>query len=159
MKTEESEELDAAGESTAQPAIAQALPASDSSLAGAMGALDAALRKRELPKGFSDAGLATLLQRQSEYVEDLGLEAIRLARIAKVDVVSASHVDDADQNLRPPQRRLALMEAFGGVFAGGGVGQALTVMMADKPSDLAIAAAIALSVIGFALLAFGLARR
>lgn len=133
--------------------------ASDPSLAAAMSALDTALGRRDLPKEFSDDGLATLLQRQTEYLEDLGIEAIRLARLAKADVVSASHVEDADQNLRPPQRRVALMEAGGGVFAGAGVGQSLAVMMADKPTDLAIAAAIVLSVVGFVLLAFGLARR
>src|SRR3954454_19288757 len=102
----------------------QARPGADSTLVETMTSLQAALQTGRPPRDFSDESVGVLLERQSEYVEELGLEAIRVARRAGADVVSAVDVQQADQLVRSAKRvkRRRALEMIGGLLAGAGLG-------------------------------------
>lgn len=123
--------------------------------------LHEALRRRPLPREFSEQGLDVLYQRQAEFVEDLGLEAIRRARRARADVVSAADVERAADALGAGSvsRRSAWVEALGGVFAGAGLGEFADVLSDEDPAALAIALPSILMVVGAVLLTAALLRR
>lgn len=127
----------------------------------AIEAVQAALAKRPLPREFSDPSLELLYERQTEYVEDLALEAIRRARRARADVVSAADVERADEAVRggAASRRSAWLEALGGVFAGAGLGEFADVLSDEDPGALAIALPSILMVLGAVLLTAALLRR
>ncbi len=98
---------------------------SDPTLANVMASLQASLTTGRPPGGFSSDSVGEIFERQAEYVEELGLEAIRMARAEHGDVVSKVHVDRADQVIRTAERaqRARLFETFGGILLGAGVGQ------------------------------------
>src|SRR3954452_1475192 len=87
----------------------------DETLAQTLTSLQAALQTGRPPRDFSPESVGVLLERQSEYVEELGLEAIRIARRARADVVSAVDVEHADEIVRSAERarRSRLYETVG----------------------------------------------
>jgi hypothetical protein len=127
----------------------------------ALEAVQGALAQRELPREFSDSGLDLLLERQAAYLEDIGVEAIRQARRSRSDVVSAADVERADEAVRAgtSSRRAAWAEAFGGVFAGAGLGEFADVLSDEDPAALAIALPVVLMLAGAILLTAALLRR
>jgi hypothetical protein len=127
-------------------------------------ALAAGLGKRRGPRAFSGQAVRELAIRQANFLEDVGLDAINLARRNEADFVSASDVRAAEASLRSrassfPDR---LLEPVGGLIAGAGLAQLYAVLSAPKsspPSTLGYLIAAVSTIIGIALLAFGLARR
>jgi hypothetical protein len=114
------------------------------------------------PTEFSDRSLSALLERQTHYLEALGLESIRTARRAHADSVSAKDVETASRILQGgPRRRLSrVLDPLGGLLAGAGLSQLYTVLSAtsDKPSTLAYVLAAVSTVAGIAMLAFSIGR-
>ncbi|HEX2085065.1 MAG TPA: hypothetical protein VHF89_05240 [Solirubrobacteraceae bacterium] len=144
------------------PAVTSIPPADDRGTPDpALEALEAALAQRELPRGFSEPALDLLFERQAEFLEDVGLEAIRRARRGRSDFVSAADVERADEAVRgaSPSRRAAWLEALGGVFAGGGLGEFVDVLSDEDPAAVAIALPAVLMVVGAVLLTAALLRR
>lgn len=78
------------------------------------------LKRTAYPEFFSDDGFNALLTAQDRYVEDLAVESIRLARRDELDVVSKVHITTAKSRLQRDAKRIAWLELFGGVLAGGG---------------------------------------
>jgi hypothetical protein len=118
------------------------------------------LRKSTRPEFFSDDGFNALLATQDQYVEDLAIESIRLARREELDVISKVHVASAKSRLQRGDRRVAWLELFGGVLAGGGFAQVITNIAADKnPSTVVWLLALGITVVGVAMLAAAIARR
>ena len=76
--------------------------------------LEGELARRERPVAFSQEALARLLDRPDEYLTELGVEAIRVARRADNDDVQAVNINEAERRVRvaqSPTRELSL--AFG----------------------------------------------
>jgi histone H3/H4 len=113
------------------------------------------------PSDLSDEARAALLDAHAEFLEELGIEAVRAARRDRSDVVSASHIDDARTIVRDPadNRRLRAIGATGGILAGAGVGQLLAVLSEADPSPLGYLLATAALVLGCVLLALALGRK
>lgn len=118
----------------------------------------------ELARGtaedFSDDARATWLEFHADFVEDLGVEAVRIANRSRADVVSASHVIQALDSVRTNQRSrtAAALNSFGGILAGAGAGQFYAVLSTKDPTALAYALATGSSVIGAVLLTLALVR-
>jgi hypothetical protein len=100
--------------------------------------------------------VAKLLELQAEFVEDLGVEAIRAARRHDADLVSAADVTRAEAAVRGAATRTGRMEAFGGVLAGAGVGTFLQLAVEDDPSILGLSIAAVIAAIGLVVLAAAL---
>jgi hypothetical protein len=137
--------------------VRQAVTDSISALAGGLG-------KRRGPKAFSEQATRELAIQQANFLEDMGIEAINRARRSQSDFVSASDVRSAEATLRDrgPTLPGRLLEPAGGLLAGAGLAQLYSVLSAAKtspPSTSAYLIAAISTIIGIALLAFGLARR
>src|SRR5437764_12121102 len=89
----------------------------------ALATLRQALSAHQLPKTFSDTAWTELLERESEFVSELGLEAIRRARQKREEVVSRADVADADNAIRRAGQTsvVAAVQAVGGLLFGGGI--------------------------------------
>ena len=134
----------------------------DPTLAATLQSLQASLRTGRPPRDFSDESLGVLLERQSEYVEELGIEAIRLARRAQADVVSAIDVEHADQIVRSAERtrRRRIYETIGGILLGGGLGQLYAqIALGNEATTIGWVVAILSATIGLVLLTYAFARR
>lgn len=134
----------------------------DPTLSQAAARLQAALDADGSPGGFSDESLGVLLERQSEYVEELGLEAIRLARRSRADIVSAIDVEKADEAVRSNEgaRRGRVYESVGGVLLGGGLGQLYAqIALADDATTVGWVVAALSGVLGLVLMTYVFARR
>jgi hypothetical protein len=134
----------------------------DPTLAQTLAALQAALETGRPPRDFSDESLGVLLERQSEYVEELGLEAIRIARRAQADVVSAVDVERADQLVRSAERsrKGRIYETVGGVFLGGGLGQLYAqIALGEEATAVGWIVASLSAVVGLVLLTYAFASR
>jgi histone H3/H4 len=120
------------------------------------------LQRPDGPSEFSDRSLSTLLERQTHYLEALGLEAIRVARRAHADTVSAADVENAARAIQGgPRGRLSrVLDPLGGLLAGAGLSQLYAVLSAasDSPSTLAYVLAAVSTVAGIAMLAFSIGR-
>src|SRR4051812_28869272 len=81
------------------------------------------LRRRGNPSDLTDEAVAKLLDLNAGYLDDVAVEAIRLARDNRSDVVSANDVDEADRLLRKRThfRRTVVMNTIGGLLAGAGI--------------------------------------
>jgi hypothetical protein len=77
----------------------------DPQVAQVLQTLQGALDGNGLPNAYSRKALARLLDRQTEFLEDLGKEAVRIARLSRIDEVQPVHVDEAESVLRVPRRR------------------------------------------------------
>jgi hypothetical protein len=127
-------------------------------------ALAAGLGKRRGPAAFSEKAVQELAIQQANFLEDVGLDAINLARRNQADFVSASDVRAAESSLRsmPTSFPTRLFEPVGGLIAGAGLAQLYAVLSAPKsspPSTLGYLIAAISTSIGLALLMYGLARR
>lgn len=132
----------------------------DATLEGTVASLQGALVGR--PRDFSPEAVGVLLERQSEYVEELGLEAIRLARRNRSDVVSAADVERGDEIVRSAAhtRTGRILETGGGVLLGGGLGQLYAqIALGDDATTVGWIVAIASAVVGLVLLTWSFARR
>jgi hypothetical protein len=122
------------------------------------------LGKRRGPKAFSRNAVNELVIQQANFLQDMGLEAINTARRNQADVVSGADVRNAEVTLRSrgPSFPSRLLQPVGGLFAGAGLAQLYTVLSAPKdspPSTLAYLIAAISTIVGIALLSFGLAKR
>jgi hypothetical protein len=135
--------------------------ASDPGLTRVLTTLRTSLTGKHAPRDFSQESVGALLERQVDYVEELGIEAILLARRARADVVSASDIQRADEVVRSGLRgrRLAGVEALGGLLAGAGIAELFTVLGESNPTTLGYVLAALSTVVGSMLLTYGLARR
>jgi histone H3/H4 len=142
--------MDELTESQSDPGLARVLTTLRTSLAG-----------KHAPRDFSQESVGALLEQQVDYVEEVGVEAILIARRAHADVVSAADVQRADELVRAGSRgrRLAGVEALGGILAGAGVAELFTVLSQTHPSTLGYVLASLSTVLGSMLLAFAFARR
>lgn len=134
----------------------------DATLAQTLSSLQGALETGRAPSDFSDEGLGVLLDRQSEYVEELGLESIRIARRARADVVSAIDVERADEIVRGTarNRQARVSETLGGVLLGGGLGQLYAqIALEDDATTLGWVVAAVSAALGLVLLTYSFARR
>lgn len=107
------------------------------------------------PKDLSNEARAALLDVHAEYLEDLGVEAVRVAKRSRLDTVSAKHIDEARsfvQSGSEPKVTQAVA-ALGGILAGAGAGQFLAVLSEKEPSTLGYALATIALVLGCLLLA------
>jgi len=107
------------------------------------------------PRDLSDEARAALLDAHAEFLEDLGVEAVRVAKRGGLDIVSARHIDDARVALQSgsESRVIQGVSALGGVLAGAGAGQFLAVLSEKDPSNLGYALATLFLVAGCLLLA------
>lgn len=123
--------------------------------------LERELARRERPTGFTDDSIVVLLEKQSQFVEDLGLAAIRQARRARADVVSAADVERAEEIVSAGSggRRAIRLEALGGILAGAGLGEFIDVLSDKDPTALGIALPPVLMVIGAIVVTAALLRR
>lgn len=124
-----------------------------------MQVLEEALARHGRPSDFSAASLAALFDLQAEYVEDVGLEAIRQARRNGADFVSAVDVEHGDRAIRSGGRGRAWMEALGGVLAGAGTGTFLQLAVEDDPSALGLSVAAVIAGVGLVTTTAGLFAR
>lgn len=122
--------------------------------------LKAELGKTTRPSAFTQPGFQALVTAQDEYVEDLAVEAIRVARRSQTDVVSEVQVDEARSRLRGSPKRFASLELFGGLVGGGGISQLVTNLSSQgEVSTLGYGIATVLTVIGVAMLVAAIVRR
>jgi hypothetical protein len=133
--------------------------AHDPSLRRSVEVLRATLTRKDLPRDFSDESLARMLELQADYVEELGIDAIRRARRNKADVVSAEDFEQADRSIRAAARGRAWIEALGGIFAGAGTGTFLQIAVEDNPSTVGLSVAAIVGLIGFVVTTAALAWR
>lgn len=126
-------------------------------LASLVSGLDA---KGGQPGDFSNAAVDALLDRRAEFVGELGLEAIRLARRSRADVVSASDVARADSLIRHSRvsRKAEAAKVVGGLFGGAGLGQMISVLSTSQPSTGALVFTFVSIIVGAVLLTYGLMR-
>ncbi len=119
------------------------------------------LRRNRGPSDFSPQSLALLLQRQAEFVEDVGTRAVRMARREQSDVVSASHVDRAVAELSAGGQgaRVAALQAVGGSALGAGGGQLFSVLTSPSPSPVAYLLAVFGLLLGTVIIFVGFGRR
>ncbi len=95
----------------------------------------------------------------AEYLADLGMEAVRLARRENLHTVDQEQVDRAAESLRATrERNLAnVANTIGGLIAGAGGASSYAVVFTSGPhSTVEVSTAIALCIIGFAILAAGI---
>jgi histone H3/H4 len=110
------------------------------------------------PNDLSDRARAALLEAHAEFVEELGVEAVRSARRSRSDAVSEIDIEEARRIVQSPSKtRLGeAMGAVGGVLAGAGAGQLFAVLSQKNPSTAGYAAATIGLVVGSILLAMAL---
>lgn len=133
----------------------------DQALAEVMARLQTALQGRRGPRELSDLAVTAMLEHQGSYLEDVGTEAIRRARVERADIVSRAHIDEADRLVRSSGSgyRVALFNAVGGLLAGSGLGQLLPALTAPPSSPTGWLLIIVTLVPGSILLTLGLRRR
>ncbi len=133
-------------------------PASLAEVDHALSLMRGALSAHPLPRKFSEPAWTELLKRESEFVAELGLESIRLARQKRCDVVSASDVGEADGSIRRAGLTSLIvgLQTIGGVLAGAGVSGIIAVLGEERPQDSLVALAAAGIVVGVALMMFTL---
>lgn len=136
--------------------LASAVGKADPLLQRAMGVLEQSLARKERPTDFSSPSVATMLELQAEYLEDVGLEAIRQARRNRADMVSAADVEHGDQAVRAGSRGRAWLEAIGGILAGAGTGTFLQLAVEKDPSTLGLSVAAVIAAVGLAVTSAGL---
>jgi hypothetical protein len=78
------------------------------------------------PENFSQEGLDRLKQRISEFIRELTLESVRVARRHQSDSVSPSYVDRAVEHLtfRKASKWQKIVEGLGAIVLGIGFGTA-----------------------------------
>jgi hypothetical protein len=146
--------------STSQGSNAPQAP--DPTLNQTLVALQSALQTGRPPRDFSPESVGVLFERQTEYVEELGLEAIRIARRARADVVSAADVERADEVVRMNERssRRRIYETLGGILLGGGLGQLYAqIALGQDATTVGWVVAITSAVGGLMLLTYAFAQR
>lgn len=122
--------------------------------------LKAELGKTTQPSAFTQPGFQALVSAQDEYVEDLAVEAIRVARRSQADVVSKVQVDEARSRVRSASKRFASLELFGGLLGGAGISQLVTNLSSEgEVSTLGYGIATALTVVGVAMLVAAIVKR
>jgi hypothetical protein len=138
-----------------------AAPEEDRSLSRIIARLRQGLSRRRPPRDFSEESLALILERQAEFVEELGLEAIAIARRAQSDVVSKVDVEQADRLVRASSasRVVVAAQSLGGVLLGAGLSGYVNVIFTKHPTTIEYVAATVFSVLGAAILTYGLTRR
>jgi len=110
------------------------------------------------PMTLSSQAKTTLEVLHAEYLGDLGQEAVRLARAGQLSTVDKRHVTQAADRLGgdPSGVFSAVANSIGGLFAGAGLAGAYSVVFTPgRHSTGEVAATLALSVVGFILLAAG----
>jgi histone H3/H4 len=118
------------------------------------------LAKHGQPQNLSTNAVAVLLERQAEYVEEVGSEAIRIAKRNRADFVSGADVESADRRLRgtslPGTRALAC--TMGAATFGAGLSEFITIMTTAHPGHLGIGLGCGGMVGGLLGVAYGLLR-
>jgi hypothetical protein len=119
-----------------------------------------ALRANQVPSSFSVSGWAELVERESEFVAELGLDAIRRARRKRCDVVSAADINEADQSIRRAGLTSLMIgvQTVGGVFSGAGITGIIAWTGESKPSTALLVLSIVGALLGAAIIAFSMGR-
>lgn len=156
--------VDVSSDGTALPAEVplEHAPSADPILSEAFANLQAELSGRTRPREFSQESMASLLEREAEFVTDVGIEAIRIAKRSRSDVVSKADIEDADRRIRESNRGgsfAAWAEPFGGILLGAGLSQLLSVIGDDNVPTLAYVLGTVAATIGVGLLVFGVTKR
>jgi hypothetical protein len=120
--------------------------------------IDAELhRNAAKPLVLSERARERLESLQVQYLADLGIESVRIARRRNLETVDESHVLAASERMGGPSRGsplIASMNTIGGVVAGAGIASVYTVTFTAGPHSTGeILASILLCVAGFVLLA------
>lgn len=122
--------------------------------------LQRALDSAGTPRRFSSYGLERLLRHQTEYLKDVGLEAIQVARRARNDEVQAVDVDRADEIVRAARGRTRRgYEAFGGILCGAGVSIWLPELFGRDPRMWLIAISVLVMLAGALMLVHAVSSR
>jgi hypothetical protein len=119
-----------------------------------------ALRANRLPSTFSVSAWAELVERESEFVAELGLDAIRRARRKRCDVVSAADINEADQSIRRAGLTSLMVgvQTVGGVSSGAGITGIIAWTGESKPSTALLVLSIVGALLGAAIIAFSMGR-
>jgi hypothetical protein len=110
------------------------LPTGDRRAQQVFETLQSTLDARDAPKAFSTHGLARLLERQAEFLEELGVESIRIARRAGNYEVQPIDVDRAREILGiDPSHGLHGLEVFSALLWGVAATAFVQELVASKP--------------------------
>jgi len=120
----------------------------------------ARLAQSKTVRAFSPFGFDELWEAQRLYVERVAVDAIYAAKVDDCDSVSPKHVRRAVADFSSGRSGLGkALEPIGGVLAGAGASQALTVVFSEAArTTVSIVITLALITLGVAILAVGLAR-
>lgn len=116
---------------------------------------------RPSPTQFSDEARARLQVLHLQYLDDLANGARRIARRNRSDVISASDVEAADRILQNQPRRLlwTVFGTVGGILAGAGSSQFLTVVSQDQITPRPLLWSVGLGLVGFIMVVTSIARQ
>ncbi len=118
------------------------------------------LEGHALPTKFSDQALLKLKVLPVQYFEDLVSGAQRIARRNGSDMVSASDVEAADRTLQSRPRRVlwTTVNTIGGLLAGAGIAQMITILAANEnPSKAAMLLGVVPAIVGLVALGISIA--
>jgi hypothetical protein len=138
----------------------QDVPSLDEHVDQALRYLQGELSRRDRPAAFSREALARLLDRQTEYLTELGIESIRVARRAENDEVQAVNVSEAERRVRAEHsaaRELGL--AFGGLVGGGGLSLLVAELTIETPNVPLTITALIIVVVTMAVLLWSIVGR
>lgn len=119
------------------------------------GALNSHSGKRMI---LSDEATSELEVLHAEYLGDLGVEAVRLARKERLSTVDRTHVVQAADRIGGDSSGVFanVANSIGGIFAGAGLAGAYSIVFTPgHHSTSEIVVTLILAVVGFVLLAAG----
>jgi hypothetical protein len=128
--------------------------AQDTALKKALDRIESEFDSKKGPRDISDEARAALLDAHAEFLENLGVEAVRAAKRSRLDTVSARHIDEAYVFIQSGSESKVVqgLATVGGIFAGAGAAQFLAVLSEDNPSKLGYVVATAALIVGFIFL-------
>jgi hypothetical protein len=95
----------------------------------------AAVELRQIHPGlFSPEGFQRLTQRINEFVGDLTVESVKVAKRHRADSVSPAYVDQANEHLvsGKPSRWRRIVGGIGGIVLGSGLGVSATMVQSGQ---------------------------
>ncbi|WP_405112880.1 hypothetical protein OG559_04870 [Micromonospora sp. NBC_01405] len=112
----------------------------------------------DTPLDFGRQGAAELLKTNTRLIREIGIRAIRIARLRGLETVSKIHIDVATKELIRTDgdtRRTSAL-AFGGAFLGAGIQELITFCFTPASPKGRVLVMMTCLVVGAGLLVYGL---